>query len=92
METRKTVLGPDHPDTLNSMNNLALTWKSQGRTADAIRLMEDCSHLCIRVLGPDHPHTLSSLSAFNDWRRKSSAPETKSIKGFKRLKNFFRKA
>ncbi|KAI1829755.1 hypothetical protein DTO013E5_7634 [Penicillium roqueforti] len=28
METRKTKLGEDHPDTLSSMANLALTWKS----------------------------------------------------------------
>ncbi len=31
METSRRVLGAEHPDTLTSMNNLAWTWKSQGR-------------------------------------------------------------
>jgi Tetratricopeptide repeat len=26
IETKKTVLGPEHPDTLRKMNNLALTY------------------------------------------------------------------
>jgi tetratricopeptide (TPR) repeat protein len=29
--TRKTVLGPEHPDTLACMNNLAFTYLEQGR-------------------------------------------------------------
>ena len=28
METRKTKLGADHPDTPTSTNNLAFTWKA----------------------------------------------------------------
>jgi len=31
METRKRVLGEEHPDTLTSMNNLAFTIQKQGR-------------------------------------------------------------
>ncbi len=31
METRKTKLGADHPDTLTSMANLASTYRNQGR-------------------------------------------------------------
>ena len=38
METRKIVLGPEHPDTLTSMNNLALTYGDQGRWAEAEKL------------------------------------------------------
>jgi hypothetical protein len=33
LETRKRVLGMEHPGTLMSMANLAFTWKSQGRIA-----------------------------------------------------------
>ena len=33
METRKTKLGADHPDTLTSMTSLAFTRKAQGRSA-----------------------------------------------------------
>jgi hypothetical protein len=28
METRKRVLGQEHPGTLTSLNNLALVWKA----------------------------------------------------------------
>ncbi len=31
MEFRKKVLGDEHPDTLTSMNNLALLFDSQGK-------------------------------------------------------------
>ncbi|KAK0752401.1 hypothetical protein B0T18DRAFT_404787 [Schizothecium vesticola] len=31
----------DHPDTLTSMDNLAFTWKGQGRRVGALALMED---------------------------------------------------
>jgi hypothetical protein len=31
METRKRVLGQEHPDTLTSMANLASTYRNQGR-------------------------------------------------------------
>ena len=42
METRKAKLGADHPDTLTSMANLAVTWNSQDRHEDALALMQDC--------------------------------------------------
>jgi Flp pilus assembly protein TadD len=39
VETRKRVLGQEHPDTLTSMHNLALTYQSQGRWKEAEALM-----------------------------------------------------
>ena len=68
METRKRVLGAEHPDTLTSMNNLAFTWKGHGRDAEAIKLMEKCVQLRTLVLGADHPHTLSSSAALIGWQ------------------------
>lgn len=38
METRKRVLGPEHPNTLASMSNLALTFWNQGRLKKAEEL------------------------------------------------------
>jgi hypothetical protein len=67
METRKTKLGADHPDTLSSMGNLAFTWKSQGRHKDALALMQDCVKAQQRVLGLKHPDTLSSLGTVSEW-------------------------
>jgi hypothetical protein len=68
METRKRVLGAEHPDTLTSMNNLAFTWKRHGRGAEALNLMEECVQLRTRILGVDHPHTLSSSAALIGWQ------------------------
>jgi Tetratricopeptide repeat len=38
METRKRVLGKEHPDTLTSMANLASTYGNQGRWKEAEEL------------------------------------------------------
>jgi hypothetical protein len=37
---RKAKLGPDHPDTLMSMHNLAYGCAALGRHADALKLQE----------------------------------------------------
>jgi len=54
------VLGPDHPDTLNSRNNLAAAYWAAGRAAEAIPLHQQTLADRERVLGPDHPDTLTS--------------------------------
>ncbi len=38
METRKRVLGAEHPDTLTSKVNLASTYRNQGRWTQAEEL------------------------------------------------------
>ncbi len=35
----KAKLGPDHPDTLGSMDNLADSYADLGRPADALKLL-----------------------------------------------------
>jgi len=40
LEKQKKILGPDHPNTLTSMGNLALVYLDQGRTGDAAGLQE----------------------------------------------------
>ncbi len=55
---RETALGPDHPDTLKSGNNLASACYSAGRLAEAIALHEATLKLCEARLGPHHPDTL----------------------------------
>ncbi|KAF1975254.1 hypothetical protein BU23DRAFT_435962, partial [Bimuria novae-zelandiae CBS 107.79] len=45
METRKRVLGEEHPDTLTSMNNLAFTQQCQARYTEALALIERCFRL-----------------------------------------------
>ena len=54
------VLGPEHPDTLASRNNLAAGYRAVGRHQDAITLDEQTLTTRERVLGPEHPDTLTS--------------------------------
>ncbi|KAF1934518.1 hypothetical protein EJ02DRAFT_205295 [Clathrospora elynae] len=67
METRKTKLGANHPDTLTSMSILAFTWKAQGRNVDAICLMSACSQLRQQSLGLCHPDSVSSRTVLAQW-------------------------
>ncbi len=54
------LLGPDHPDTLSSRNNLAYAYESAGQLGNAIALYEATLTDRERVLGADHPDTLTS--------------------------------
>ena len=58
---RKTKLGPDHPDTLMSMNNLANGYRDTGQRDRALKLREEALALWKAKLGPDHPGTLESM-------------------------------
>jgi hypothetical protein len=59
---RKAKLGPDHPDTLYSMNNLAESYAAVGRDADALKLREETYPLRRAKLGADHPDTLLTMA------------------------------
>ena len=54
------ILGPDHPHTLASRNNLAYAYRAAGRLGEAIPLYEQTLADRVRVLGDDHPDTLTS--------------------------------
>ena len=64
------VLGPDHPDTLFSRNNLAGAYESAGRLDEAITLYKQVLTDRTHILGPDHPDTLTArnnlASAYRD--------------------------
>jgi serine/threonine protein kinase len=55
-------LGPDHPDTLVCLNQLANSYAALGRHADALRLREQTLALRRTELGPDDPDTLASMN------------------------------
>jgi tetratricopeptide (TPR) repeat protein len=71
------LLGPDHPDTLNSRNSLAAAYLSADRIAEAIQLFEQTLITQQRMLGPSHPETLTSqnnlASAYQDAGRDAEA-------------------
>ncbi|MEW1761523.1 FxSxx-COOH system tetratricopeptide repeat protein [Streptomyces cyaneofuscatus] len=60
LDNESTVLGPDHPDTLTSRNNLALALSGLGEHQQAADLHQQTLTDHERTLGPHHPHTLTS--------------------------------
>ncbi|KAJ5123879.1 uncharacterized protein N7515_007704 [Penicillium bovifimosum] len=62
METRKTKLGQDHPDTLISMGHIASTFWNQGRWEEAEQLEVQVMETRKTKLGEDHPSTLTSMA------------------------------
>jgi TIR domain-containing protein/tetratricopeptide repeat protein len=59
----RSILGPDHPDTLTAASTLIRALVSLGEAAPARALGEDTLQRCHRVLGPDHPTTLTAAGA-----------------------------
>jgi tetratricopeptide (TPR) repeat protein len=57
---RREALGPDHPDTLLSMYELALTYMRSDRVNEATPHFEEALRLRKARLGPDHLDTLES--------------------------------
>jgi eukaryotic-like serine/threonine-protein kinase len=54
-------LGPNHPETLRSMHNIARSYHALGRYAEALKLNEETLELRIVKLLPGHPDTLRSM-------------------------------
>jgi eukaryotic-like serine/threonine-protein kinase len=61
LDLRRRVLGPEHPDTLRSMNTLANVYDKEGKYAQAEALNSQTLEIRRRVLGPKHPDTLASM-------------------------------
>jgi eukaryotic-like serine/threonine-protein kinase len=59
----KAKLGPDHPETLVSMNYLAHAYESAGQPNRAVPLYEQTLAIQKAKLGPDHPSTLSVMNS-----------------------------
>ena len=76
-EDLERLLGPDHPDTLNSRNSLAAAYLAAGRVDEAIPLFEQILAVRQRMLGPDDSETLISqnnlASAYQDAGRTAEA-------------------
>ena len=59
----RTILGPDHPDTLTAASILTLVLAQLGEAEPARALGEDTLRRSRRVLGPDHLMTLLVATA-----------------------------
>jgi serine/threonine protein kinase len=71
--------GPDHPDTLGSVERLAASYADLGRHAEALRLRTEVLNSRKAKLGYDHADTLASMgalaSSYNDLARHAEARE-----------------
>jgi tetratricopeptide (TPR) repeat protein len=62
-DLRLASLGPDHEETIESLNNLAVaTWRS-GAQQEAIAIHEDALRRCEASLGEGHRRTAETLNA-----------------------------
>src|SRR5438128_9924509 len=59
---RQQVLGPQHPHTARSLNNLATLYYNLGQYEDALSLLQQAVAIRQQVLGSEHPHTATSLN------------------------------
>ena len=62
LESRERVLGSEHPDTLSSVDDLAVCLSALGDAAGALPLYRRGLESRERVLGADHPQTLGSVN------------------------------
>ena len=58
----RATLGPEHPETLKTMNNLTSSYASAGRRDEATKLQEEVLLLDRKVLGSEHPQTLTTMN------------------------------
>ena len=62
LDIRERALGPDHPDTAASLNNLALLLKAKGNYAEAEPLYRRALGINEKKIGPDNLGTATSLN------------------------------
>jgi serine/threonine protein kinase/Tfp pilus assembly protein PilF len=62
LRTRRAELGDDHPETLNSVNNMACLLESMGKFEEAQAYYQEALDARRRVLGNDHPATFTAIN------------------------------
>jgi uncharacterized protein YjgD (DUF1641 family) len=60
-QTRQRELGAEHPETLTTLQSLALAYHDAGKFGEAIKLYEQVKAAQVAKLGADHPDTLITL-------------------------------
>ena len=56
------VSGPEHPDTLAAISDLAVYYAAVGREVESLKMSEKVLALSRKVNGPEHPDTLKEMS------------------------------
>ena len=73
---RRTVLGTEHPETLATMNNLAVAYEKAGRFDQAEETQRTSLETKERVLGRNHPSVLGSIYNLAKFHRNRKQLET----------------
>jgi hypothetical protein len=73
VDARSGALGPEHPETLVTRNNLARWTGDAGNPAAARNQYAALLPMQERVLGSDHPDTLTTRGNLGDWTGKVEA-------------------
>jgi Tfp pilus assembly protein PilF len=76
---QEKALGPNHPDTANSLNNLALLLHDKGDSAGAEPLYRRALAIREKALGPDHPQTRTMRKRHEEAQRKVGSTSSKRI-------------
>jgi non-specific serine/threonine protein kinase/serine/threonine-protein kinase len=80
LEIRRRVLGPEHPDTLHSMNTLGSLYGLLDRHDEAVRIASEALDLERRVLGAEHPETLATMmNLANGYLRQGKLAEAEQL-------------
>jgi hypothetical protein len=73
LKLQRSILGPEHPDTLGVMHTVAVQYYNDKEFSEAIQKLESVQKLREKVLGPMHIDTLSSLEVrmkvYEDWAK-----------------------
>ncbi|TVS20798.1 MAG: tetratricopeptide repeat protein, partial [Planctomycetaceae bacterium] len=73
----REYFGPEHPNNLSPMNNLAISYGVIGKHDEAVQLHEESLELHRAQLGPYHPRTLTAMhnlaSTYRDPHRSQEA-------------------
>ncbi len=66
LKLSRAVHGPEHPDTIGAMTNLAMAYGEKGRLAEAIPLQEQSLTIKRRVLPKNHPFLAIAMASLAD--------------------------
>jgi tetratricopeptide (TPR) repeat protein len=62
LKEREKALGPEHTSTLDTVNNLGILYRDQGKLAEAELIFQRALKEREKALGPEHKSTLDMVN------------------------------
>ncbi len=75
LEVQSRILGAEHPDTLKTMNNLAVQFDLLGKHEEARKLFEQATETWRRTRGLEDPNTLKAMNNLGMMMERLDRPE-----------------